>query len=561
MTKPHLKRDRQLRTCVTALVVASLTPIIAPVARATTTQVNVRIEGKSETLFEGPIWTEGHNVRASSDTQARPCDGTNNHAHATPGATPTASAADAMRIVGETFDAQWYGASFDDYFLKRFGPDEQSITEGAYWGVLVNNIFTSVGGCQYELGPDNEVLWVYDAFKERPRLALLPVTADYISGVRPLTATAELGEPFEVEVINYADHKEDTPPSTPERTGSTPEPGARVSPVHTAANGFEKIETESAATVVTDAQGKANITFTKPGWYRIKATDLTPPGTEAAVRSNRLDVCVPAEGRRSCEEPPAEDEARAPPPAEEETPPLPVEPGPITPIKGGGTGASGGGSGTSKTAPVTGSGSLASIQSLVLDGRGATQGLVGVSWRIPEPGVLISWTISSKLFGTSSAYVTRATGTTATSALVKLPPGAAYALQITFTDILGRRSTAEIGKVLVPDDDRWSGLRYYGHWQHKKQSGAWLDTVSRAGAGGQVSGRLGSGRPVFLLRGTAAGAKVEVRAGSHREAFAVVRGASSSSRLVVAAKRPHTGRVSMRVLKGTVNLDGVAVEP
>ena len=186
---------------------------------------------------------------------------------------------------------------------------------------------------------------------------------------------------------------------------------------------------------------------------------------------------------------------------------------------------------------------------------------MGVSWRVPEPGVLTSWTIASKLFGTSSAYVTRATGTTATSALVKLPPGAAYALQITFTDMLGRSSTAEIGKVLVPDDDRWSGLRYYGQWQHTKQSGAWLDTVSRAGAGGQVSVRLGSGRPVFLLRGTAAGAKVEVRAGSHREAFAVLRGARGSSRPVVAAKRPHAGRVSMRVLKGTVNLDGVAVEP
>lgn len=206
-----LERGLYMRSFLAALVVASLTLIIASVAYATPTQINVRIEGKSETLFEGPIWTEGHDVEASSDTQARPCDGTNNDAHATSGATPTASGADAMRIIGETFDAQWYGSSFDDYFLTRFGPDEESITEGAYWGILANNVFTSVGGCQFELGQDNEVLWVYDAFKARPFLALLPVTGDYTSGLRPLTATAELGKPFEVEVINYADDKEGTP--------------------------------------------------------------------------------------------------------------------------------------------------------------------------------------------------------------------------------------------------------------------------------------------------------------------------------------------------------------
>lgn len=328
-----------MRITITTLTVATLICILAVAgARAAPTQVNVRIEGKSETLFEGPIWTEGHDVKAFSDTQARPCDGTNNHQHATPGATPTASAVDAMRLIGETFDAQWYGSSFDDYFLTRFGPDEQSVTEGAYWGILVNNVFTSVGGCQYELGPDNEVLWVYGAFEKRPFLALLPVVAGYSSGLRPLTATAELGKPFEVEVIDYADDDENTPPSTPERTGSTPEPGARISPVRTAANGFEMIETESSLTVVTDAQGKASITFTKPGWHRIKATVVTPQGMEVAVRSNRLDVCVPQEGQSACEEPPAEDRVRTPPPTaedgEEEVTP-PTEPIHIPPTEAG----------------------------------------------------------------------------------------------------------------------------------------------------------------------------------------------------------------------------------
>ena len=65
----------------------------APVAPAAPTEVNVRIEGHSETLFEGPILTEGHNVRAGSDKSApaagRRCNGLNNNQNPTPGPTPT----------------------------------------------------------------------------------------------------------------------------------------------------------------------------------------------------------------------------------------------------------------------------------------------------------------------------------------------------------------------------------------------------------------------------------------------------------------------------------------
>jgi hypothetical protein len=67
-----------MRACIATLIVASLIGILdVPAVQAAPTLVNVRIEGRSETLFEGPIWTEGHDVRASSDTQARACDGVN----------------------------------------------------------------------------------------------------------------------------------------------------------------------------------------------------------------------------------------------------------------------------------------------------------------------------------------------------------------------------------------------------------------------------------------------------------------------------------------------------
>jgi hypothetical protein len=279
---------------------------------AAPTEVNVRIEGKGETLFEGPIEAEGHDVLASSDTQPRPCDGTNNGQHPTPGPTLTSTSADAMALVGESFDGEWY-AGFDDYFITRWGPDAQSNANAAYWGVLVNNVFTSVGGCQYELSHGDEVMWVYNAFAGRPILALYP--GGYTGAGQPLTATAELGKPFTVEVGKAGEGGEGTPPEAgSERGPFVAYEGADVSPVQTNAKGFEKVLTSDPATVLTNADGKASVTFTEPGWHRIKATvpGIGAGTEESAVRSNRLDVCVPASEQSGCGAPPTEDEVRTP---------------------------------------------------------------------------------------------------------------------------------------------------------------------------------------------------------------------------------------------------------
>jgi hypothetical protein len=203
------------------------------------------------------------------------------------------------------------------------------------------------------------------------------------------------------------------------------------------------------------------------------------------------------------------------------------------------------------------------VQKPRLDGLGAGRGLVGVSWQVLEGADdLGSWTISSQMLGVAGAgYVIRATGgASATAALLKLPAGPAYELRITFTDLLGGSSTTQIGKVLVPYNDRWSGLRYRGSWRRLEQPGAWLNTVSRGAGGAEVSVRLGAGRPVFMLRGTSAAASVEVRAGSHRQLFAIAKGPAGALRQITAMERSTAGTVSLLVLNGTVDLDGVAVE-
>jgi hypothetical protein len=203
------------------------------------------------------------------------------------------------------------------------------------------------------------------------------------------------------------------------------------------------------------------------------------------------------------------------------------------------------------------------VQTPRLDGLGAGRGLVGVSWQVLEGAEdLGSWTISSQTLGLAGAgYVIRATGSAnATAALLTLPAGATYELRITFTDLLGGSSTTQIGKVLVPHDDRWSGLRYRGSWHRLEQPGAWLDTVSRGNAGAEVSMRLAQGRPVLMLRGTSAAAQVEVRAGSHRQVFAIAKSPVGALRQITAMERSTAGTISLLVLKGTVDLDGVAVE-
>ncbi|MGA9874943.1 MAG: hypothetical protein WBQ21_03955 [Solirubrobacteraceae bacterium] len=301
------------------------------------TRVNVRIVGRTKTLFEGPILTEGHDVHSSEpdgnsaeDTKEHPCDGVNqlDPQNLEPGPTPTASSVDAMELIGETeaMDGQWY-SGFNDYFIKRWGSEEENAEhEGKSWGILVNNIYTDVGGCQWQLHDGDEVLWIYNAFESRPILGLFAADEHYSSGSRPLTATAELGRPFEVEVDAFGDHGEGQPPATPKRTSEDTKPyeGAEVAPVQTSEKGFETVQRESAETVLTNGEGNASITFTTPGWHRIMAgTQLrspteeeeefgATPDEEEAIRSNRLDVCVPARGQTGCGEPPAEDQTRTP---------------------------------------------------------------------------------------------------------------------------------------------------------------------------------------------------------------------------------------------------------
>jgi len=429
--------------CATLTVASLLTVALPPTAPAAPTQVSVRIEGRSETLFEGPILTEGHNVRASSDSGApkagRRCNGLNNGQNLAPGPTPTAASVDALALIGEDFDGRWYAEPFEDYFIKRWGPDAQDEGAGEFWGLAVNNVFTDVGGCQFQLDGGDEVLWVYDAFRGRPRLLLYP--ADYPGGALPSPVTVAVDQPLEVEVDSWGGFNEGQPPASPTRS-TTAYVGAEVAPVATDGQGFEQVESGSPNAVLTGPGGTATVSFDETGWHRIKATAVDSQDREVAVRSNRLDVCVLPDPR--CDTLPAEDLVRTPPPATEGE---------------GGEGPGGGQSpvaglvGQDATAPPDGrAGGRVRLQLPRLDRSRISRGLVGVSWRVLDPGVGVSgWMVSSKTLGRGGArYVARASGVSRTAATLRLPRGAAYRLRLTVTDALGRGSSAVIGVVQVP---------------------------------------------------------------------------------------------------------------
>lgn len=436
-----------MRTITAAFTVAlSILTLVAPVAAAAPVEVQVRIEGRSETLFEGPILTEGHNVKASSDKAWRRCNGLNNGQNPLPGPTPTAASADAMSLLGEGFDGNWYAEPFEDYFITRWGPDAQNGGKAEYWGLIVNNVFTSVGGCQYQLDGGDEVLWAYDAFGDRPQLALYP--AGYTAGAVAVTAQAQLGVPFELEVDARDGYNEGVPPPAPQRIGFEPFEGAEVAPVIAGLGGFEKVDTSSPATVETDGDGLAEISFAEAGWQRIKAT-VAAAGGESAIRSNRLDVCViDPPVATDCGPLPPDDLARTPPPLEEE--PEPEAPGGGQP----GAGSSGGGAGQAGFAPTGPAATVAGrvrLQLSRLDRSRIAHGVVKVGWRVLDPGPGIAkWSISSQRLARKGArYVVRASGGKATVATLRLPRGV-HRLRLTVTDVLGRGSSAAIGKVQVP---------------------------------------------------------------------------------------------------------------
>src|SRR6185295_6243691 len=65
-----VERGLGMHKPIAALIAVFIFLLLVPAAQAAPTEVNVRIEGKTETLFEGPILSDGHNIKGITDTGA-----------------------------------------------------------------------------------------------------------------------------------------------------------------------------------------------------------------------------------------------------------------------------------------------------------------------------------------------------------------------------------------------------------------------------------------------------------------------------------------------------------
>lgn len=516
--------------------------VCAAAAAAAPTELTVRIEGKDRTIFEGPIVTDGRSIQAASDTEPRHCDGTNNGAHPAPVPTPTAASVDAMDIIGQDFDGDWY-VGFDDYFITRWGSDGQLEDDFAYWGILVNGSFTPVGGCQYEDVAGDEVLWVYDAFNSKPFLRL-SAAADPSPAPGPALPTAFVGQgqPLALKVQQATGAMD----GSPESLGAAS--GVQVAPVVTdPADGYQQPNPASSATVTTAVDGGASVTFATAGWHRIKAT------ATGFVRSNRLDVCVLAAGASDCGPLPGDARVRGgegPGPDPDPDPPVDPQPeppaGPVGPVAG-------------PAGPSTPAADDPVRLSAPVVARDWARGRVSVRWRVVSAGVgMGSFTIESRRAG-ERGWKVRARGA-GQGASLRLPAGMTSQLRMTVVDALGRTTIHSLGSIAVPLDERSRRLNYHGSWKRAVDRGAWERTVARGARGASVSVRLAAGKPVLFVRGVKRRAVIQVSGGGKRERFRIGGSATSAGRIVAGGRRP-AGVVTATVLSGTVALDGVASAP
>lgn len=226
-----------------------LLAVSAAPAWAGSATVQLRVEGKDRTLFEGKVRTDAHVI---DQGDKHPCDGTedsNGGSGSSKGPTLTTALDDSP----VSWDADW-NDDFKDFFVTRIGPDDQSSNE--FWGLALNFHSLSVGGCQRRVDDGDEVLFAFDFFRgdfsEKTLLKL--------DGPESVTG----GEEFTVRVRD----------------------GDRGNEISDAEVGGER----------TNGSGDATLCFDSVGKHELKAT------ASGSIRSNRVDVDV-ADGTKRCENP------------------------------------------------------------------------------------------------------------------------------------------------------------------------------------------------------------------------------------------------------------------
>jgi hypothetical protein len=212
------------------VLAAGLLCLLPAGASAAPVTVDLRVEGRTRTLFEGKVTTDVRTFRFTDGPATAPCDGTGpNGSTTTPSPTRGAALATAAEQYGFALTGRFF--EFGPSFATVAGEDvSYDAATGAYLAEYENGVAPSVGACNDPVVDGDEVLFAWGTGSE----PVLRLTAP---------ATAAPGSPVTVRVTDAA--------------SGAPIAGARVDGAVTGADG--------SAAVTFAARGPAVLKATKEG--------------------------------------------------------------------------------------------------------------------------------------------------------------------------------------------------------------------------------------------------------------------------------------------------------
>lgn len=98
------------------------------------TSVNLRIEGASDTVYEGVI-RNGPRYITTPSGGTHLCDGTNDGANPAPFENGISAIDAASQLCGFAYDGT-FSSQFDDFFITKIGTSDSTTTANEYWGIL-----------------------------------------------------------------------------------------------------------------------------------------------------------------------------------------------------------------------------------------------------------------------------------------------------------------------------------------------------------------------------------------------------------------------------------------
>jgi hypothetical protein len=216
---------------ILALGGASLALAVAPGVAQAAQKVSVRIEGASKTLQAARSVTTPSGSITKFGAPA--------------GACPAASAAGALNTATNgRWKAKFY-SSFNDYLISSILGETPNVKTG-YWGIWVNNRYSTKGACEIKLKPADQILFAVDSVKKHEHP--LGITA-------PATATA--GKPFTLRAVSYSDQGKAT---------------ARAGVSFNGMKGTTNKEGKLTVTVLSSQKAPVTFTGSEKGYIRASAT-------------------------------------------------------------------------------------------------------------------------------------------------------------------------------------------------------------------------------------------------------------------------------------------------